>query len=253
MELTYEEKLQLDNSIEHLRVVQGNLRIASEELSNTLRLIEQARTDLSKSYQDREIVIKLSNETWDKANIKVNELNSREESIVSRENKIDEREKEVDKRVSQATDKLNKIDKDIKISSSNYLKTVDAQNIALINLQYKLESTQSQIKNNEEDIKEQSSIKTKQENEIVGLTNQIKEAQKGLSKFLFDAEDKMTEITQSIEDEKDKIKNPLELVKREQDKLDKLKNDLGIIRTRLTAQFERQNPRGILPIELQEN
>ena len=62
----------------------------------------------------------------------------------------------------------------------------------------------------------------------------------------------MSETTRLIHEEKAKIKNPLELIKREQEKLDILKRDLDIIRLRLSNQFRKQNPDKILPIELQD-
>lgn len=252
MELTYEEKLQLDNSIEHLRVVQSNLRIVNGELSMVLALVNAANSDLIKVTQDKERIQKENTKFLEDISEIKSSQDRREISLNEKENKIIEREKEVDKRVSQANNELDKINETARLSLSNYLKTIDAQNIILNDYRNSIELLKKEINENKETIEEQSRVKTKQENELIGLNNKIEEAQKELARFIIKSNLTQEATIKLIEDEKDKIKNPLELIKREQDKLDKLKDDISIIRLRLSQQFKRQNPDKILPIELQD-
>ena len=251
-ELTYEEKLQLDNGKEHLKVIQSNLRIASEELSNTLKLTEQAKLALEKSYHDREVVLKLTNETWDKVNTKVKELDNREESLISRENKINEKEKETQDKILNANKSLEDINETARISLSNYLKTIDAQNIVLTNYQNEISLLEREIESYRLEVNKQSKIKADIEKEIAELSEQKDKAEKTLKKFQDESFDEMKKTILMIDKEKEKIKNPLELIRTEQDKLDKLKDDINIIRLRLSQQFKRQNPDTMLPIELQD-
>lgn len=243
----YETKLSLDNSTEHLKTVLDNIRVANLELE---RVLLETQIPIKEKERIESLIIELNKEN----NLRIKKGIDLEQYCIITNKKVKSllsQEKEIDKRVSQANEKLNKINKDFSISLSNYLKTVDAQNMVLIGYQNDIALLKKEIKQNEETIKEQSSIKTKQENEIVGLNVKIEEKQKELDNFILDSRHKIEKTINLIQNEKDKIKNPLELVKREQNKLNKLKTDIDTIRRRLTEQFKRQNPRGILPIEIQ--
>ncbi|MCK9371292.1 hypothetical protein M0R04_15370 [Candidatus Dojkabacteria bacterium] len=244
----YETKLSLDNSTEHLKTVLDNIRVANLELERVLRETQIPIEEKAK--------IELEIEELNKENdLRIKKGIDLEQYCIIVNNKVNlllKQEKEINKRVSQAENKLNKINKDASISLSNYLKTIDAQNIVLVGYKNDITLLKQEIKKNEETNQEQSRVKAKQENELVRLNNKIEEAQKELSKFLVEADERKADVAKLIEDEKEKIKNPLELVKREQDKLENLKSDVNIIRRRLTEQFKKQNPKGILPIELQE-
>lgn len=244
----YETKLSLDNATEHLKTVLDNIRVSNKDLVLLKKEIESKQEEINSLINLGE-EIDSNNKTNIKRGIYIEQFYI---NINNKVNSLLTQEKEINKRVSQAEDKLNKINKDASVSLSNYLKTINVQNIVLVGYQNDIISLKQEIKENEETIKKQSRVKTKQENEIVGLNNQIEEAKKDLNNLLNESIVGIEKVSNLIDIEIDKIKNPSESIKLEQGKLNMEKRDLGIIRRRLSTQFKNQNPEKNLPIELQQ-
>ena len=252
MELTYEETLQLGNSKEHLKVVLGNLRIANEELSKTLELTKQANIALDRAYQDRDIVVRVSTETWNKITTKAVELDNLEKSLIVREEKIVNKENKFEVEISIAENKLKNLEEQSNLLTNKYLKVVGELKSTITEYQTDIALLKIELEELNEETKKKYLIKKDGENEIIRLSDQKESLEKEISKLTKDFQDKLLEVVRLIEEEKAKIVLPRELLKREQDKLEITKKDLAILRNRLQIQFQQQNPDKILPIELQD-
>src|SRR3990167_6029251 len=205
-ELTYEEKLKLDNSKEHLKVVLDNVRIESEKLSGVFEDLAKTKLELANIVKLKdEIIFQNLSAKSDIDEIKASQ-DRREESLLERENKLKEDDEKIQLKIFEANKVLEDIENKSRISLSNYLKTIDAQNIVLIDYQNNIENLQEKISQYEKTIKEQFEFKTKQENEILGLNKQNEEVQKELKKFQEESFKEMKETIILIDKEKDKIK-----------------------------------------------
>ena len=251
MEFTHSEQLELDNSREHLKVVQGNLRIASGELSGVLSQLKEAREKLADVIKFRESLIGANLQLLKEQDERSVAQDRRETTILNRENKQLEVDKLFQQKTLESINELEDINRKMVIAKSQHGKLIESQDEEIKSLEEKIITLKEKVTNYEETIREQSGVKKEQENEVLRLGSEIEEAQKRLDKFMSDSNKVMAITARLIDEEKAKIKNPLELIKREQEKLETLRNDLAIIKVRLTQQFERQNPEKGLPLELQ--
>lgn len=253
MELTYEERLQLDNSKEHLKVVLSNVRIASEKLTLILNDIKIFSEKLENLKLEN---IRVSSETND---IKKDILSKkaiqdrREISLLERENNIKRLDAELELSVSKTKKELEDINRQILLSQSNYENIIRGKKNEVKTLEDKIETLKNETKQCEAKITERFELSDNLEKEVEKLNEEIKEKQKILTKFINESDLAVKEITKTIDGEREKIKNPLMLIKTEQEKLDTKKKDLDIIRLRLSNQFKAQNPDKLLPIELKED
>lgn len=253
MELTYEEKLQLDNGKEHLQVVLGNIRIASGELTKIYELLAEAKIDISKANEDKERILRENSEALLEISIKRSDLDNWEKSIILKDNAIKEKEKDMQSKIAVANSKLEEINNKIAISESNYGKIINDKGREIEILTDTIRELNYEIEKLKEESKQKLGIKTKLENEISGLSNQIEEAKKEFERFKVISKDEIESIIVQQEQEREKIKNPLETIKFEQSKLDRKLLNLQIIKARLTKQFKAQNPDMDLPIDLQDD
>lgn len=250
-ELTFQENLLINNSREHLKVMSGNLRIASEELSNVLRELIEGRKTLKYIVELKEQITVENVQIVSTQDERSAAQDRRESFLLLRENKQLEVDKAFQKKTLESIGELEDINRQTILAKSQHGKLIDSQEEEIKIFEDKIINLKTEILNNEETIKEQSGVKKEQENEILGLTSQIEEAKKGLIKFISQSQEFMVETNKTIDEEKSKIQNPLELIKREQEKLERLKTDLAILKVRLTQQFKSQNPESNIPLELQ--
>lgn len=253
MELSYEDKLRLENTKEHLQVILGNLRIVNGELTTVLEQVKEERLKLKDVMDYREKIVIANLDITFTQNQRHKDLDRREVYILQRENEIELKDKEHEENISKALKELEDINSKIALAKSNYENSTTTQENEIETLKDKIITLKKEIGNYEEKIKEQFGIETKLKNENDRLSCEIEEAQKRLGKFNLEASKEMEETNKLIDTEKEKIKNPLELVRKETEQLEQLNRDLATIKARLTIQFKEQNPKRNLPIELQEN
>lgn len=251
MELTYEEKLKLGDTQEHLRIVLENVRIANNQLVAYLNLIEEANNKVVELEKQKEELSKKIIEESSVHEEKTIALNKRESSVSKREESIDTREKEVLEKIAKATKELEGINREINLAKSRYEKSKSDKEREIKTLEEKISTHTDKIREHEETIKNKLRNKKSIEDEIIGLTSSKERAEKELSDFINTSNSEMQKINQSIAEEREKVKNPVELMKLETQKLQTLKEDLDVIKARLTEQFKLQNPDKQLPIELQ--
>lgn len=251
MELSYEEQLQLDNSKEHLRVVLSNLRIASDELSTVFVNLEKAKTDLAQAQQDTERINRENSEALLGISLKQSAQNNGENSLNQKESEILELVKKSELKISDANTELEGINKQIALSKSKYDKFTIDKDREVKTHKEEVTRIKGEIGKDREDIRQRLIVKHNIENEIIRLSSEKEKAEKELNSFRDNSILEMRKISEEIEQEKDKIKNPLEAVRRETEKLEILRNDLEIIKTRLRDVYKDKNPEGTFPIELQ--
>ena len=251
-EFTFQEQLQLQNSREHLKVVTGNLRIASEELSRVLGDIKQSRTKLSESERERHNVLSEIAEKSKEFSETKSAQDKREASLLERENKSDEKEKETKERILIATQELDGVNRETSQIKSKNNDLINKYSSIIIQLEQKLGEILTSIKENEEINENKLGEQKKLENEITRIIEEKEKVQKEVNEMRKNYSDEMSKCVKLIQEEKNKIGEPLKLIKREQEKLDILRNDLLIIKHRLRQQYEQQNPEKIIPRELQE-
>ncbi len=248
MELTYEEKLELDNNKEHLQIVLVNIRMANQELEEVLEQIDEAQEELNELEILKNKIKEINSEEVRKRfDIQHNSLLLKKQVDYLLSLKAD-----LEKEVTQKEKKLEDVIKKISLSKSQHGIETTNQAEEITRGERKIKSLNEEIGRNEKENKEQLRVKTSITNEIAGLNSKLEEAQKELERFLKDSSVKMEEVTTLIGLEKEKIQNPLANLRFEAEKLEREKKDIAIIKRRLTKQFKEQNPEKVLPIELQE-
>lgn len=251
MELTYEEKLKLADSQEHLQVVLGNIRTANNQLMGVLNIIEQSSAKvLELQKQEGELGQKIIKDTLEQEKIKEN-LSTREKRILDEEQKLELETRILSEKNAKVSYEIVEMEKKLTNLSLKHTEVVNSHTKNIDELKNGISILQKETKEHEETKQIQLRDKKSHEDEINRLTTTREEAQKRLMKFLFDAQEEMANITKNIESEKEKIRVPMETLKRETEKLKILQEDLAVIKARLTEQFKLQNPDKQLPIELQ--
>ncbi len=109
-------------------------------------------------------------------------------------------------------------------------------------------------KKDEQEITYQEQVKLRKdvENDINRFRDEKETEFKGLERFKKESEQERGGISRIIQEEKNKIINPLKLLQHETEIYNKKINNLAIIKSRLIKQFNAQNPDKVLPIELQQ-
>ena len=250
-ELTFQENLSLNNNREHLKVLQGELRVTNEQLTKVYDDLAKAKDYLVNVQSESAELISKSVKIVSDINETKATQDRREKSLLERENKQLEVDKAFQQKTLESIQELENINREIVQSKSKHEISLKSKEEEIRTLEDKIITFKEEIKNNEKENKKQLRVKKNIENEIIRLSSENEEAKKKLDKFQDDSYKEMKKTILLIEAEKAKIKNPLELIKREQEKLETLKNDLAIIKVRLTRQFEEQNPEKGLPLELQ--
>lgn len=249
--LTYEEKLQLDNNKEHLKVVQGNLRIANEELNAIYKNIKLSKDEfeqLSKKNRDvscETVAKRIEIET------KSSELDRKEQSISIREGKVDQREKEINEKIAESTKGLRGIEEKIRIKQVQNENLLTDYAIKIAQEKDNLLKLKDEIIQYEKDKKLRNIEIKKLENEELGLNYKIEEKRKELESIRKDFEKDIERTRKTIEEEKAKIENPMKLLEIETEKYNTKMHNLMILDGRLKKQFAKLNPDKVLPLELQ--
>lgn len=251
MELSFEEQLKLTNSKEHLKVVQSNIRIANEQLSDILNKVSKAKEELISSKEELEIISLSSKDILNKIEEKQNELNNKELSLFKRESLIDDKEKVSQENIKVLDNTIKELKSSIVILKNNYNKQKELLDNDIVVLNNKIKELKLVLNELTEDYKSKSSLKRNIEDEINILITTKERLEKELDSFKKQSSIEMDKISLLINEEKGKITAPLDLLRREQNKLEKEKINLAIIKNRLTQQFKNQNPNKLLPIELQ--
>ena len=251
-ELTFQENLLINNSREHLKIIQGNLRLANEELTKVYDELAKAKNYLANVQLESERIISESVKTISDINKTKSVQDKRGKILLEREIKQLEVDKAFQQKTLESIQELEDINREVVQIKSKHEIFIKSKEEEIGNLEDKIITLKKEIINNEKENKDKLRVKKEIENEIIRLSSEREEVKKALDGFKKDSSAKMSETTRLIHEEKAKIKNPLELIKREQEKLDILKRDLDIIRLRLSNQFRKQNPDKILPIELQD-
>lgn len=253
MELTYEEQLKLENSKEHLKVVLSNVAIASNRLEKLYSQIEEAESKLKDTLSKNDSIIKKNIEILTGLEILKSSFDKREAIIIAKEGRLISEDRQREEKIVKQNSEIDRLTNQIAILTSKNDSIVNMYSGMILDLKQQLNTLKNNIVENEKINQEKLIIKKELENEIIGLRVEIEEAKKEFEKFKVNAKSELASIIIEQEQEKEKIKNPLELIKREQDKLDSKERALNIIKARLTKQFRLQNPDVILPIDLQEN
>lgn len=251
-ELTYEEQLKLANSREHLKIVLGNIRIANETLTQLYNQISSSQKLLVQSVKDRDAVIESSSKISIDILEKTANQNKREEYLLERENELKKIEEEYGNKFFQYEKELK--DKKIEIASikSESNKLVNLYSNILNDIQNQIDRLNIELKSIDEEYKEKLSYKKNIEDEIFKLNSEKEEAEKKLNKFIIESKFTIEATNKLIEEEKNKVSKPREALRLETEKLETFRTDLLIIKNRLREQFEKQNPKKIVPIELKE-
>ncbi len=250
-ELTYEEKLQLDNNKEHLKVVQGNLRIANEELNTLYKNIELSKTVLEQSLKKNHDISQEISDKKIQIESKLSEVGIKEQSVSIREGKIDQREKEINEKIAESTKGLRGIEEKIKINQVQNENILTDYVIKIAQERENLLKLKDEIIQYEKDKKFRLSEIKKLENEELGLNYKIEEKRKELENLRKDFEKDIERTRQTIEEEKTKIENPMKLLAVETEKYNVKMHNLMILEGRLKKQFNKLNPDKVLPLELQ--
>ena len=252
MKLTYEEQLRLDNNKEHLIVVQSNLRIANDKLNETLDKISMGNLDIVRlckkqiKIEEESILVKKNSD------LITTRINEEKELLISRKTIVDEKEKELKEDIIKVNNILFDINDQIRLKNSEYEKLIKTKSIEIEIIEDKIRNLKEEKKNEVRGIEESSDTKIELEREVIFLKEVKDRLVKKIDKIRIESINEMNEITEKIEDEKEKINNPLKLMEFETRKLNNYKRNLDVLRGRLLKQFSKQNPNRILPIELQE-
>lgn len=246
-ELTYEEKLKLADSKEHLQVVLGNIRDANKKLMGLISIIEQLSEKISVLQNEKNTLkedIQLLSIQLEEKKIS---LDAKEKAIIDRESKLDFKEKEI----IDSKNQLEQIKNRIAILAKQHTDGVKNHTQKIDELKFTISDLERETKEHEETKKIKLRDKKIVENEINNLTSTKERAERELSNFQKSSDIKMRTIVKEIADEQSKIKIPLEVIRLESKKLEVFREDLNILQARLIEQFKLQNPDKQLPLELQ--
>ena len=253
MELNYLEQLELGNSIEHLKVVRSNLRIASEELSKTLNLTTEAKQQLAEVLRFDETIkatsLKVSQETLEQ---KIKQDN-RELRLFEREVIADGKDKENEAKETALFKKLEEVKREtVAINTSNEKLTQDCNSL-MVEISSDIQELKT-IKNETEKENTSKLLEKKNlENEIARLESEREEVEKGLTSFNLKANQEMESITETIALEKEKTDNPRKSLLLLSDALDKKERNLNILASRIRKQFQKLDANAPLPLELKQD
>lgn len=251
-ELTYEEKLKLDNSREHLRIVLNNLRIANETLTVVLGEITSAKKALGDLLVEKESLVKAISEIKITYDERGRVLDNKEASLIERETIVDNKELEARNRLSQIEETILKEEINHSIALSKFTKEKDIAIGDIMRAEHELDGVLQELREYEEKTNLASQNIKKLEDEIIRLSaiklDQLKDIED--TRRSFDSEKES--ITNEINSEREKIKRPLELLLETNNEVNRKIKNLTSIGIRLTRQYKQMNPGKILPLELQE-
>lgn len=248
MKLTYLEQLELDNSTEHLKVVQGNVCDANKKLIGILNIIEQANAEVIELQNIKDGLLK----EIDRATTKLMDIKF---SVIDKEKihkKLFKSIETLESKKVELNTTLEDIKKEINLSKSQHENTTSTQKERVAVTEKQIITLKEEKRTHEEERKNRFRDKKKLEDEIISLTSTKERLGKEVSDFKTKSSDEMVSIDDAIEKEKAKIKNPISLIRLETEKLKNFRTDLQILSGRLAEQFKLQNPGKNLPIELQQ-
>lgn len=251
MELTFEEKLKLDNSKEHLQVVLGNLRIVNNELTEKLKELADVRNSLKDVIEYRDIIIADNTKILSNQSARFAELENKELGLVERENTLDNREDDVNSRILEANNKLEKLKTDYTMNSTICNVNLNSIKAKIFDSMKEFELIQSKIQEYENIANEKSQDISELENERVRLAVRKEEEERALEDFKRKAEREKAIILAEIETEKEKVSIPRQLLLEREEFIERKNKNLETLRLRLQEKYKRFNPGKPVPIELQ--
>lgn len=251
MALEYLEQLELDNSVEHLKVVRSNLRIVSGELSNIFEQVKVNKTYLKEVIETREL-LQAANTKWILEQKERSEQLTRSEAhLVTRETTISIKEEEIRNKIAQAKEELNNINHSIIIASTKLVAIGVDNSIQKSENELFINNLKTQTREYEEKAKERLQYSTSLKNEIIRLHTEKEEAEKDLNLFRNNSLNEIEETRKILDEEKNKVANPREALRRENELLNRKTENLEILQVRIRNQYLKLYPDRILPIELQ--
>jgi len=252
MEASYEQILQLENVQAHLKVVQGNIRTANEELVNLNSKISSERELLRNLNKEKELILNEYSDTVNRYKKTDIVVYGNKKKIGLLESTIANASEEYQNLLKDTSKELSRKEASISELKNNKNELIDIYSTIILDLNSKIISLNEIVDRKENEKMVASEEAREIELKVDALKNEYQNIKNNLAKFKEESDKEIARIAIVIEEEKDKIRNPLGLLGREVEKLEVLKNDLAIIKMRLTHQFKRQNPDKLLPIELQE-
>lgn len=241
-ELTYEEKLKLENTKEHLRIVQENLRIANSKLEESLAVRKEEDIKLENVKAESARILQESALTLQTIKERTVQLDNREASVTERENKITLSEEINVKEIEKAQAKLKEIEAsgvakltekkvELEQATSDFNRAIEL---------YSHYSLLAEEKNKELTLVLETIHKENIELEL--LITQRKEEEVYFSKFKEDAEKEKKEIQLLIESEKEKIEAPMQLLLVTEDRVDRKLRNAELLRARIQTTFDENYP-----------
>lgn len=237
-ELTYEEYLQLKNGKEHLEVIVNNIRVANNELNMILSAVKQNEEILE---NNKKLTIAYHSKYYllsDEITAKSEELDRREKNLSARESVINTREDEINKNIDSATKKLQEITLRAKATLSYGNTLINSHRNTLRDLEENILQAKQTLSTHEETTKENNSIIKELTNEISGLAVKKEKAEQDLNIFLLSSNKEKERILISIEEEKNKVRRPLELLSEARDMIDRKQRNLDIQQRQVRKQFK---------------
>lgn len=241
-ELSYEEKLKLENTKEHLNVVLGNLRIANNELALVLKEAREKKVSVDESNKKlRQLGIvyeKILSDIRERNTV----INNREKSITEREEKVSSDEEDSKRRldslnsiVKYAEDRLTRLELDYKKYRHELTVDLGKETEKIESLLYEIETYEDTKNKISQDIKEL-------ENERIRLDTEIENSKRTLKDLKAEEERELSRIRIEIELEKEKIARPMELLAETSAIVDKKQKNLSTLEARFRKEFKRIHP-----------
>lgn len=252
MELSYEDKLKLENTKEHLQVVLNNLRVANGELTFVLGQIQEAKS----LYE----VLNTNNlELSQTITVKTAAMDDREEMLNRKEASLLAREEVIAQAETDSKEKIEKENAAIAELRKEYdalqlqKKTEEAEFVTSCEANAKhLETLKADIESYENIANEKRREITESENERDRINRESEERSQADERTRREAEAELAAIRTRIAEETAFVQVPRQLLDDEDKRVSAKLRNLKILEERLRSQYKVVYPDRLLPIELQE-
>lgn len=233
-----QELTQLNNLQEHLRVTKENLQIVNVELASSLQAKDSAEEEtknllvkLNESSEELKLINKRINESSASETVIINGLQLRKKNLEVSNETLEQNIKDLNNKSSALTNIIDQLSDEISRLESVKLLILDE----IENNIFEKESIINKIE-------EFNKTKLALEDEIKLKQLELSEYDIKFAKIEKEYQDRIKEIAILIQEEVDKIKNPMKLLEETKIALEKREKNLLILTTRFRNKFETAFP-----------
>ena len=240
--MTFEDYLKLENATEHLRVTENNLNIVSGNLNILVSKKVKLEQDIEKLTLISQQKEKEIHDFLDKSKDLKISLNNK---VIDTENFV----KESEQRIVQNKKELLKILLDIDNITTKYntfcsLKEKEVSELLVKVKMLELEESSSikKLDSIMDEIAEKISLRNQISDEIIKFNTEQSDVLIKISDKIKEKNKELSKIEETILEEKDKIKMPLESLALAELKLKKKEDNLNILIARFRKEFKKLHP-----------